>query len=73
MHWYSGLQSENLEATHALAPEKAILATEACNCDGVVTPDQNLLRWWSRGEALGLDVLHDLRSWTAAWTDWNLV
>ena len=74
VHWYGGLNSHNLEYTHNLDPSKAILATEACNCGGVVyrnatfaagniTKDNFLAAWWSRAEALGLDILVDLQFW----------
>ena len=36
VHWYGGLNAKNLNYTHHLHPSKAILATEACNCGGVV-------------------------------------
>ena len=36
VHWYGGLNTDNLQATHELAPDKFILATEACNCVGNV-------------------------------------
>ena len=36
VHWYGGLNTDKLEAAHAIAPDKFILATEACNCVGNV-------------------------------------
>ena len=92
VHWYGGLNTHNLNDTHNLDPSKMILATEACNCGGVVyenaayaegvvtkgvgPPNGNKnfqVPWWSRAEALGLDILEDLRFWAVGWTDWNLV
>jgi glucosylceramidase len=84
VHWYGGLNTHNLNDTHNLAPDKMILATEACNCggvvyekaafaEGVVTRGNFQATWWSRAEALGLDILADLRYWAVGWTDWNLV
>lgn len=72
VHWYGGLNTQNLQATQEIAPEKFILASEACNCGGVVfrTDPKN---WWSRAEDLALDILEDLRFWSVGWTDWNLV
>lgn len=72
VHWYGGLNTQNLQASQDIAPEKFILATEACNCGGVVyqTDPEN---WWSRAEDLALDILEDLRFWSVGWTDWNLV
>ena len=84
VHWYGGLNTHNLEYAHKLAPDKFILATEACNCGGVVFKDGTyadgmltkgdfLPAWWSRAEGLALDILEDLRYWAVGWTDWNLV
>ena len=84
VHWYGGLNTHNLEYAHKLAPDKVILATEACNCGGVVFKDGTfadgeltkgdfLPAWWSRAEGLALDILEDLRYWAVGWTDWNLV
>lgn len=72
VHWYGGLNTQNLQATQQIAPDKFILATEACNCGGVVfrTDPKN---WWSRAEDLALDILEDLRFWSVGWTDWNLI
>jgi len=73
VHWYGGLNTNNLNRTHELAPDKFILATEACNCGGVVYQKPDLAQWWSRAESLGLDILEDLRFWAVGWTDWNLL
>ena len=45
MHWYGGLNTVNLDTTHNMAPEKFILATEACNCPGVIYKDVNTAEW----------------------------
>lgn len=73
VHWYGGLNAEKLQATHDLAPDKFILATESCNCGGVVTRNAGLAEWWGRAEALGLDTLVDLQSWAVGAIDWNLL
>ena len=36
VHWYGGLNTHNLDNAHAIAPSKFLLATEACNCPGVI-------------------------------------
>ena len=45
VHWYGGLNSKNLNQTHHLAPDKIILATEACNwcchAQGIERPCQD--------------------------------
>jgi glucosylceramidase len=71
-HWYGGLNQQNLQDTHDLAPDKFILASEACNCGGVAFSD-DAKTWWSRAEKLAIDMLVDLRFWAIGWTDWNLV
>jgi len=73
VHWYGGLNAKNLNYTHYLNPSKAILATEACNCGGVVLRETLPSKWWARAESLALDILEDLRFWAVGWTDWNLV
>lgn len=72
VHWYGGLNTQHLDATHAIAPDKFILATEACNCGGVVYQNDTV-KWWSRAEKLAIDILEDIKWWSAGWTDWNLV
>lgn len=73
VHWYGGLKTESLDETHALAPGKFILASEACNCGGVVFEQPDARRWWARAEDLALDILVDLLHWAVGWTDWNLI
>jgi len=73
VHWYGGLNVNNLNDTHNMAPDKFILGTEACNCGGVVYKDPDRAEWWARAESLALDILEDLRFWAVGWTDWNLV
>lgn len=72
VHWYEGNSPslrhyENLDKTHAIAPDKFILATEATYCPGVQLGD------WTRGEAYSHDILNDLNHWAVGWTDWNLL
>jgi len=74
VHWYGGLNGANLDAAHAIAPEKEILATEACNCIGnVVLRTPSLAAWWTRAELLALDMIEDLKHWATGWIDWNLI
>ena len=56
VHWYGGLNTHNLDNSHNMAPDKFLLATEACNCPGVVYPDTPD-EWWQRAEMLGMDIL----------------
>ena len=72
VHWYGGLNVHNLNNAHAVAPHKFLLATEACNCPGVVYRAQTT-EWWQRAEHIGMDILEDLLHWTTGWTDWNLI
>jgi len=66
-HWYSGPQFENVEQAHNLFPGKFLLASEACNCPGVVIDS------WPRAESYAYDVIGDLNSWAVGWVDWNMV
>eukprot|EP00457_Paulinella_chromatophora_P002029 gb/GEZN01002033.1/.p1 GENE.gb/GEZN01002033.1/~~gb/GEZN01002033.1/.p1 ORF type:complete len:717 (+),score=87.05 gb/GEZN01002033.1/:22-2172(+) len=66
-HWYTGDQFYHLEAVHALAPEKMLFPSEACNCPGVRVGD------WRRGESYAHDIMGDLTHWAIGWTDWNLI
>jgi glucosylceramidase len=72
VHWYGGLNTQNMNTTHHIAPDKFILATEACNCGGVVFKNDTQ-NWWSRAEKLAIDILEDIKWWSAGWIDWNLV
>jgi len=72
VHWYGGLNTQHLDQTHHIAPDKFILATEACNCPGVkYSKDSD--EWWSRAEKIGIDILEDIKWWSVGWTDWNLM
>jgi len=72
-HWYTGSNTpglnmyENLDISHAAAPSKFLLASEACYCPGVKLGD------WTRGEAYGIDILNDILHWSTGWVDWNMV
>lgn len=72
VHWYGGLNTEHLQSTHEIAPDKFILATEACNCPGVVY-QEDPTTWWSRAEKLAIDILEDIKWWSVGWVDWNLL
>ena len=54
VHWYGGLNTHNLDNSHNIAPEKFLLATEACNCPGVMYEATNPEEWWNRAEHLGM-------------------
>jgi len=71
IHWYHSGQYEDLSKAHDVAPDKFILATEACTgwLESQLRP---LLGDWSRGEQYGHDILNDLKNWVVGWTDWNL-
>jgi len=43
------------------------LATEACNCPGVILGD------WGRAENYAVNMIGDLNSWSVGWTDWNML
>ena len=74
VHWYGGLNTQNLNETHNLAPDKIILGTEACNCVGnVVYKEPSVSAWWTRAEKLALDILEDLNHYAVGWIDWNLL
>jgi glucosylceramidase len=66
-HWYSGEEFEIVERCHESFPDKALVFTEGCQEGGVE------LGAWDRGERYARNVIGDLRSWTAAWIDWNIV
>lgn len=75
-HWYTGEDDrlldgtygyENVNWTHHFAPNKILLATEGCNCPGV------LIDSWLRAERLGHDVIFDLLNYAQGWIDWNLI
>ena len=72
VHWYGGLNIHNLNNAHQVRPDKFLLATEACNCPGVIYREQ-LREWWGRAEHIGMDILEDLLHHTVGWTDWNLI
>jgi len=65
-HWYSGPQFQNLAQAHQYAPNKFLLATEACNCPPSIGN-------WQHGESYGYDIIGDLNNWAVGWTDWNVL
>lgn len=50
VHWYGGLNTQHLNTTHYINPDKFILPTEACNCGGVAFQKDDPTEWWSRAE-----------------------
>jgi glucosylceramidase len=66
-HWYTAGFYEELTEAHKIAPDKFLLATEACHCPGVI------LNNWDRGQAYGFDIINDLNNYAVGWVDWNMV
>lgn len=75
-HWYTGNNDRYLDGTYGynainqsfhLAPEKILLATEACSCPGVELGN------WLRAERAGHDIMYDLLNHAQGWIDWNLL
>eukprot|EP01032_Pedospumella_encystans_P014845 gene14845-17027_t len=74
-HWYSGgarvedgtYGYDAVNASHHLAPEALLLATEGCSCPGVEVGN------WLRAERLAHDVMFDLQNHAQGWVDWNLL
>ena len=69
VHWYSGDQFDNLNTTHALFPDKHILATEATENREKDPPNPA----WSKGEHYAHDIMGDLNNWVVGFIDWNLI
>ncbi len=69
VHWYTGDQFNNVNATHFLFPNKPILATEA-----TVAREKNpKTPTWSNGEHYAHDIMGDMNNWVVGFIDWNLV
>jgi len=66
-HWYVVEQYEHLTEAHTVAPDKFLLATEACQGPGVILND------WTRGESYGVDIIQDLNNYAVGWVDWNMI
>jgi glucosylceramidase len=88
VHWYRnvdfvlglGGHFDDLVEFHDSYPDLFILPTEACEGympdplgtgkgPSLTDPDKS----WTRGENYGRDIIGDLNSYAAGWTDWNLV
>ena len=69
IHWYSGDQFDNVNATHNLFPEKPILASEATE-DRETNPANPV---WGKGEHYAHDIIGDINNWAVGFIDWNLV
>jgi hypothetical protein len=61
-----GIAVENLEAIHALHPERPILNTEACTLN-------SLTQGWQTAVLYMVDIIADLNHWVSAWCFWNHV
>jgi len=69
LHWYSGDNFENIRQIHDNWPNKNMMGTEACNCDGPKYGAEG----WMRAETYVHDILGDLNSFVKGWTDWNIL
>ena len=69
VHWYTGDEFENVNATHYLAPDKPILATEAT----VAREKDPRAPAWENGEHYAHDMIGDFNNWVVGFIDWNLV
>lgn len=69
VHWYTGDQFNNVNATHFLFPHKHILATEAT--ESREKDPQNPT--WSKGEHYAHDIMGDMNNWVVGFIDWNLI
>ena len=69
VHWYTGDHFDQLNTTHILYPQKAILATEATVAreKDPKNPD------WQKGEHYAHDIIGDMNNWVVGFIDWNLV
>jgi glucosylceramidase len=65
VHWYSGDSFDHVQA--AADDGWNIMATEACNCPGVLVDN------WERAAKYAHDILGDLNAGAKGWTDWNIV
>lgn len=73
--WTDGTYGyNNVNATYHLAPDKILLATEACSCPGVARETHGgLALAWLRAERLAHDILFDLLNHAQGWIHWNLL
>lgn len=67
-HWYAGDHFEALDVLHQMYPELMLIYTEGCN-GGVYRKTGQ----WCAGEILAHEIFGDLKHWTSACIDWNLV
>lgn len=67
-HWYGGDHFYALDVVHALYPELKLFYTEGCH-GGV----HRKTGQWCSGEIIAHEIFGDLKHWTSACIDWNLV
>ena len=70
VHWYdytATLGLDNLDAIHALNPDKFILGTEACFLESLTFDFENT------GFLYAADIIGDLNHWVTGWVAWNSV
>lgn len=77
-HWYSGSCFDNVKKVSDTYPEAILLPSEACYELTVLSDDASEETWlangtWTKGEGYGYDIMGDLLSGSAGWTDWNIV
>ena len=78
VHWYTtpSLVS-NLNRTHGDFPDKHIMHTEGCLCNGgpaggkVVLPGSPM--WYGLGEGYGFGLMSTLQNWAEGFHDWNMM
>jgi glucosylceramidase len=66
-HWYCGDYFDNVQLTHDVYPDKALIFTEGCQEGGPKIGS------WALGEKYARSIIQDFNRWTAAWVDWNLI
>ena len=66
-HWYCGDYFDNVQLTHDVYPDKALIFTEGCQEGGPKIGS------WALGEKYARSMIQDFNRWTAAWVDWNLI
>ncbi|KAF4658673.1 hypothetical protein FOL47_007885 [Perkinsus chesapeaki] len=72
LHWYDGPYFENVKAFQEKYGDKYYqLATEGCNCDGVL--DVQFNTEWKRAMRYAEDILGDLNSNVVGWMDWSIL
>ena len=69
VHWYTGDDFPNLNMTHALFPDRPILASEATEVRETDPANPS----WQKGEHYAHDIIGDMNNWVVGFIDWNLI